>query len=195
MSDSEFVTLQAAADTLGLSVRQVSRLVSRLASDDVRRSPGRPTTCRLEALRVLRHGAGHVRPSEAPADEKPKTPTKDTLQSDAGHVSGHDAGQEESVVGHESELVAELRADRDSWKAQAEKALQLVDQAQRLQLAAQHRVAELEGKLLPATEQINPAGLADDSHGSPGVAGGTIPLPESSEEPKRGFWARLWGKG
>lgn len=49
MSMGGFVTLQEAAQELGISTRQVSRL----ASDDVRRSPGRPTTCRLEARFVV----------------------------------------------------------------------------------------------------------------------------------------------
>lgn len=198
MSEPEFVTLQVAAGALGLSVRQVSRLVSRLASDDVRRSPGRPTTCSLEALCVLRHDAGHGRPSETLAEKKPKTPTQNTAQNDAGHVLGHDACQEENVARHESDLVSELRADRDAWKAQAEKALQLVDQAQQLQLVAERKVAELEGKLLPAVEQTPPPGAPAGYSGEVSAPGGGIvppPTVEAKEKPlgKLRAWLRsIW---
>ena len=137
-----------------------------------------------------------------------ENPQAETLQRSAAERSANEAKQSGGVFQQSAPERSEAEdwkvrallaeAERDTWKeqsgkweAQAEKALQLVDQAQQLQLVAERKVAELEGKVLPAVEQKDASSRAD-SHlaQESGIGGGIVP-PGTVEEPRRGFWSFL----
>lgn len=199
-SSSEFVTVSEAARTLGLSERQARRRAAVLEASGRTRTDGRTRLVTVADMMTARPDADKKTSSvsvTASDDASDRTTGHDRM-TDRTDATGRPDGHDELVNQLRSEL-ENVKQDREHWRGQAEKALQLVDQAQRLQLAAQHRVAELEGKLLPAgvaselrpMEQERPSGLADGSHGSPEGTGETIPVRESSEVQKAGFWSFL----
>ena len=193
----EFVSISRASQLLEAPERTVRRMAAKLEGCDRQLADRGTRLVRLSALASLMGKPLPVAPvadrleEVADTEEAPGRHLADTSEgladkkeqlADSGGTNLHSGGQSESLL--IEQLRAELESvkqDREHWRGQAEKSLQLVDQAQRLQLAAQHRVAELEGKLLP------PAG---ESEG----LGGTLDTPSAPEEPRRGFWARLWGR-
>jgi hypothetical protein len=193
VTEEGFITVAEAAHALGLSERQARRRASVLEASGRTRTDGRTRLVTVADMMTAR------------PDADKKTPSASVMASDdaSGRTTGHDRMTDRTDIkndrtdatgrpdGHD-ELVNQLRSelenvkqDREHWRGQAEKALQLVDQAQQLQLVAERKVAELEGKLLPSR------GLTDGSQRSPEGAGGAIPLPESSEVQKADFWSFL----
>jgi hypothetical protein len=187
--EQEFVTVSRAALVLQVSERSVRRAAALLPDTDRQKRQGSPALLRLSAL-ASQMGRGDL--LEGMPD---KTGTQTGTPDTAGQEKAALPDTGEGVAGHagqgqagESALVAELRAERDAWKAQAEKALQLVDQAQQLQLVAERKVAELEGKLLPAMEPEVPQNRAGASQSEDSGMGGVIAPPETE---KRGIWSFL----
>jgi hypothetical protein len=213
VQDDKFLTVTEASRILGVDARQVRRWVDRLddsdkSSDMSRKYRGVPiVTVRMSALKALQNGG-----SETQAEGT-------TGESDSDNRTGQQFGKNErpvrtsqrpnvpmsengadlrEIIGRQD---AEIKRLSDALQREQENtaaAQKLVDQSQQLQLLVERRAAALENELeklkaLPAMEQERPSGLADGSHSSPEGSGGTIPLPESQEEQKTGFWSRLFG--
>lgn len=219
MSDPEFVTIAEAAKALNLSERQVRRYAGRLAESD--RLPAKsvrpgdrptpdmmtgpcPARVRLSALALLA-GKGIVEgnaPNEAsgflpevtgasPAyaghDDRP---IGKSVRLMSGVVSEDLASLREQLAAVTADRdgltarLADTQADRDAWKEQAREAIELARVAQ-----DEVRSARLVGQR-PMQQIESHAASAGDS-GEVLAPGGAL----ASEEPKRGFWARLWGRG
>lgn len=159
MPDPEFVSISRASQLLEAPERTVRRMAAKLADTDRQLADRGTRLVRLSALASLmgrRYEPSGKPLPVAPVADRPSE-VADTEEASSGHMADTSDGLADSGGHSESLLIEQLRAelesvklDREHWRGQAEKSLQLVDQAQRLQLAAQHRVAELEGKLLPA---------------------------------------------
>jgi transposase-like protein len=210
-----FVTVSEAARALSVDARQVRRWVDRLSdsdksSDTSRKYRGVPiVTVRMSALLALQSETlSHS------ADEKENTLDSDirtgqqfgkterpvrTSQRPNVPMSENGAGLREIIERQDAEikrLSDALQREQENTAA----AQRLVDQSQQLQLLVERRAAALENeveklKALPAVEQERPSGLAGGDSGDVSASLGAIPLPESPEAQKTGFWARLWGRG
>lgn len=199
MPEKEFVTVAEASRALGVDARQVRRWVERLddsdkSADMSRKYRGVPiVTVRMSALKALQNGGSEPQ-VEAPTEE-----------SDSDNRTGQQFGRNERPVRTSQRLnssEASLREIIERQDAEIKRladalaaSQQIASQAQQLQLIAERKVGELEGKLLPAMEQKEASGLAGDAQSDGSGSGGTLDTPSASEEPKRGFWARLMGRG
>lgn len=197
-----FVTVSEAARALGVDARQIRRWTDRLSesdksSDTVRKYRGVPiVTVRLSALKALQEGQS----------EEFVEGNSTNRDSDIG--TGQQFGKNDRPV-LMSELGSNLREiieRQDREIVRLSEALsasqQIASQAQQLQLLAERRLAEVEGKALPAKEQDRPletpradssGGSAPDGSETPGT--GKRPGEASKLRPFWAFWRRSGQKG
>ncbi|WP_395089422.1 hypothetical protein [Armatimonas sp.] len=194
MPEEGFVSISRASILLEAPERTVRRVSAKLADSDRHMADTGARLVRLSELALL---MGKPWPLASVADSKEANggQVADTLEgladkktplADSGRqAEGSNLRQQESALvaqlrselEHRNSEMEDVKQDREHWReqahkweAQAEKSLQLVDQAQRLQLVAERKVAELEGKLLPALEAPRA-----DSSGDSGP--GDLPAP------------------
>lgn len=208
MPESEFVTISEAARALGLSERQVRRYAGRMAESDRLTSGSSPARVRLSALALLAGKVivGESTPEEVTGSSPASVGHDDRLSAESvrpvsegsnlrqsGVVSEDLATLREqlaSVTAERDGLTARLadtQTDRDAWKEQAQTLTEALRAAQ-----DEARAARLIGAR--PMQQIEAPGLAGGDSGEVSASGGGITTPSISEEPKRGFWARLWGR-
>lgn len=197
-SFSEFVTVSEAARALGLSERQARRRAAVLEASGRTRTDGRTRLVTVADMMTARPDADK-KTSSAPvmaSDDASERTTGHDHMTDRTDIKNDRTDATDRPDGHD-ELVNQLRSENvylreqaQKWEAQAEKALQLVDQAQQLQLVAERKVAELEGKLLPAVEQKETPGHSSASQTESSVLGGGITPPSTIERPWWAFWKR-----
>jgi hypothetical protein len=92
--------------------------------------------------------------------------------------------------------LADTQAERDRLikeKAEdSEKFTKVLEALQRAQDETRAARVMSSGRVV---QQIEASGLAGDAQSEVSAAGGGITTPSATEEPKRGFWARLRGRG
>nr|WP_309686465.1 hypothetical protein [Armatimonas sp.] len=192
-SEERFVSISRASQLLESPERTVRRMAAKLADTDRQVADRGATVVRLVALASLMGKELSTTLVDPVADTQHSNGRQvaDTL-TDTKRGVADSGGQSESALVEQlrSELES-VKLDREHWRGQAEKSLQLVDQAQQLQLVAERKVAELEGKVLPAVEQKDASSRADSPHAQESGIGGGITPPSQAEEPRPGFWSFL----
>jgi hypothetical protein len=211
MPESEFVSISRASLLLGVNERSARRAAGHLSDTDRQIAAGCPTLVRLSALASQ---MGKPLPASEVSDTFPdlsdtknKAPDSVSDKKDPLSDSGTDMSDKKAAVSdtgeatsaaqvlRESALVEQLKSEVEYLRSALAASQQIASQAQQLQLIAERKVGELEGKLLPAMEQERPSGLAGGDSTGDTVPVGGITTPSATEEPKRGFWARLRGRG
>ena len=214
MPESDWVNASQAVAALGVSERSVRRFAGQLPGTARRKRQGLPVEFRLSALADLM-GRTEVL-TTLPGDARQLPESAGHEQAGTNRQAAGDAGQneqltalraelaEERELAHASELraavaearaellatsLADTQAERDRWQEQAREALEVARAAQ-----DQERAGRLLGSGR-AVQQIEASGLTGGDSGVSEVSGGMLDTPSASEEPKRGFWARLWGRG
>jgi hypothetical protein len=216
--EEEFVTVSEAARALGLSERQVRRYALQLGPTDKRQDPkrqhkGQPVG--LVSLEALRKATEKDITTEKPSGTDNGQPRGMPVES-TGKASGvpvepapvapvdlleriSEAEKRAAVLEAERDgLTARLAdaqkaaldtaSDRDAWKEQAQTLTEALRAAQ-----DEARAARLIGGR--PMQQIEAQNLTAGDSGASEASGGGITTPSASEEPKRGFWARLRGRG
>ncbi|WP_395140277.1 hypothetical protein [Armatimonas sp.] len=194
MPEADFLTISQASRALGVPERSARRAAERLADNDRQKAANGRTLVKVSAL-ASQMGLPPV--AEFGGQLAEELADKCGQDSATVEVLADNGGQPDDGSNHHDGVLIEqlrsenayLKAQADKWQEQAEKSLQLVDQAQRLQLAAQHRIAELEGKALPAVEQITGSGLPGGDSGEVSSAGG-ITTPDNEKAPWWAFWRK-----
>lgn len=178
----EWVTATEAVSRLGVSERSVRRFAGQLPGSARRKRQGKPAEFHLATLAELMGRA------DLPDTARQVPDTDRQAQAGEKEAENGTARQVPESAGHsQSALVEQLRSENEYLRSALAASQQIASQAQQLQLIAERKVGELEGKLLPSSGRA-----AGDSTGDT-VPGGALDTPSASEEPKRGFWARLWG--
>lgn len=198
--ESEFVTVAEAVSRLGVSERSVRRFAGQLPDTARRKRQGKPAEFHLATLAALMGRDDLPDTARQVPDNDRQAPAGEKAAETGGARQVPDsAGQEEATSAaqglRESALVEQLKSEVEYLRSALAASQQIASQAQQLQLIAERKVGELEGKLLPAMEQKEASGLAGDTQSEVSPSGGGITTPSASEEPKRGFWARLRGRG
>lgn len=204
----EFVTISQAARALEVSERSARRAAALLPDTDRQIRQGSAARVRLSSLASQMGRAPLSGEVQQMPDKPGKMPDIQNEMPDTDRqTQSHLPDSSQSVAGHtgqmpDSELIEQLRQERDDWKRQAEKAFQLADQAQKLadqaqqlQLIAERKVSEIEGKALPPMERIEPQEAPRGDSSADSTLGGTLTPPDSEETPRRGLRAwlrRMW---
>ncbi len=188
----EFVTLSRAALLLEVNERSARRAAGHLSDNDRQIRRGSPALVRLSALAVQMgkpQSAGQVSDtSESLSDKNGQAPDSSAGVSD---TIGQDSDKAPDVSDtSESGLVDQLRTEVEYLRSALTAAQQIASQAQQLQLLAERRASELEGKALPA-QQIEAVGTPDGPQAQESGIGGGITPSGQAEEPRRGFWSFL----
>ena len=199
VADSEFVTLSRAALLLEVNERSARRAAGHLSDNDRQIRRGSPALVRLSALAMQMgkpQSAGQVSDtSESLSDKNGQAPDSSAGVSD---TIGQDSDKAPDVSDtSESGLVDQLRTEVEYLRSALTAAQQIASQAQQLQLLAERRASELEGKALPA-QQIEASaegsnlrsGLAGGESGEVSSAGGVITTPDNEKAPWWAFWRK-----
>lgn len=205
MSEDTFVSISRASLLLGVNERSARRAAGHLSDTDRQIAAGCPTLVRLSALASQ---MGKPLPASEVSDTSPdlsdtKSEAPDSVSDRKEPLSDSSAGVsdkkaavsdtgEATSAAHglrESALVEQLKSEVEYLRSALAASQQIASQSQQLQLIAERKVGEMEGKSLPSS------GLSAGDSGGSGVPGEGIVPPSVSEEPRRGFWARLWGRG
>ncbi len=194
MSEEVFVSISRASQLLGVSERTVRRAAGHLPDTDRQKRQGSPALVRLSALALqmgradLVEGSPDMPDMDAGLAGQKKAAVPDTEEDIAG-LAGH-SGAAPKLQSQDA-LIEQLRSEVTFLRSALEREQSTAQAlASRLEDSDKRLAAVLAGT---GRLQINPPGLADGSHSSPEGSGGTIPLPESQEEQKTGFWSRLFG--
>jgi hypothetical protein len=209
--EPEFVTISRASILLGVNERSARRAAGHLSDTDRQISAGCPTLIRLSALASQ---MGKPLPVVEVSDTSPGLSDKEESLSDKAPDTS--AGVSDTHEGSDTALVDQLRSEVEYLRAALAASQQIASQAQQLQLLAERRVGELEGKLLPArdglvvdggtnlrdrsTEEMRSGFTSGDSSAVSTAGEGIVPLgtveAQNEAQGKRsGFWARLWRRG
>lgn len=192
MSEPEFVSISEASRALGVDARQVRRWVDRLddsdkSSDMSRKYRGVPiVTVRMSALKALQNGGSepHVEAASGESDSDNRTGQQFGRNERPVRTSQRPNFSEASLREIIERQDAEIKRLADALAASQ----QIASQAQQLQLIAERKVGELEGKLLPAMEQKEASVLTGDAQSEVLTSGGTIDRPEIVKAPWWAFW-------
>jgi len=183
----EFVTVAEAATALGLSERQVRRLIARLEPTDKRQDSnrlhkGRPVALvRLLSVEALQKSAPvEGEPTGKPNGQQAASPVDSTGKPTAGPVALSVEVAQQLAEAEKRAAVAEARAELlerelGDWKGQAREALRALQQAQEETRAA---------RLMPAGRG---PGLIASQETAGGDSGGAGPSA-GGVGPKRPWW-------
>jgi len=170
---TEWVTATQAVGLLNVSERSVRRFVRQLPDTDRRKRQGSPLEFRLSALTELMGRTGGVPDTDRQA---PEATTGEGRRAPDNRSSAPDtAGQSESA------LVEQLRGEVEYLRSALSASQQIASQAQQLQLLAERRLAEVEGKVLPAKGDTE----------SPEVQQSPPDAPDTKEPERLTFMARM----
>lgn len=221
-SESEWLTVAECAARLGVDPRQVRRLLDRLESTDKGQDPQRThkgaplTVVRLSAVVSLVGGGvdvgnptdkanGQRTESKGQGTEKPTAKgqgTRDTQEAAVDLVSVELAAarlaqaEEKRRADVAEARLEEIARERDDLRETKDKALQLLDQQQRLSLADRVKIEQLESELqavkkIGASEENREDTTAVNS-GSPASEADITSLP--TEQLRPSFLQRLFGR-
>ena len=205
MPDEGFVSISRASQLLEAPERTVRRMADKLADSDRQVADRGTRLVRLSALASLMGKEIKTAPASEVADTEEASGRH--MADKSGDVSDSSEGLADSGGHSGSALadaekraaVAEARADLlerelGAWKEQSGRLdSRLAEALEALQRAQDEaRAARLIGGR--GAMQIEASGLTSGDSGEVSSAGEGITTPSASEEPKRGFWARLWGK-
>ena len=182
VADSEFVTLSRAALLLEVNERSARRAAGHLSDNDRQIRRGSPTLVRLSALAVQMGKL--LSAGQAPDNTAAVSDSQESMSDKNGQAP-------DTVAGVADALVEQLRSEVEYLRSALVASQQIASQAQQLQLIAERKVAEMEGKALPAVEQIASSTTPDSPQAQEsGTLGGITPSGQA-EEPRRGFWSFL----
>ena len=211
-SEPEFVTVSELADRLGISPRQASRWMSRVADADKDTTDARQSRVRLGAVVALRatvtRRSQGSRAGVSPSTSETDAPNVATVIGQSR--GGHEAVISETEGGHATVTLEQVRleleiekrraavaeAERDGLKerladtqAERDRLSRNLDEALAIARAAQDQ--ERAGRLLGSgrtVQQIEASGLTGgDSSGDSGMGVGIVP-PDSGTRPWWAFW-------
>jgi hypothetical protein len=192
----DLVTVAEAARYLGISERQVRRLVARLPASDKQeaasglRTAGGGVRFRLAALIELRGGSDigpEVAGSRPEATSEREAETGSSEASEVAYLREQLSRALETI-----QTLSEALAE-----SQKREHLLIASDTQRFPLPAAPEVIEETRSDIPADTTPEVAGSRPEamSERTEADIAGVETAPEATPEPQRGFWQRLFGKG